>query len=48
MNPDKSRNNVQQIKRIMKAAASRGYDPRNSVDAYAQQWALAFRFRRVK
>lgn len=48
MNTDKSRNNAAQIARVMKAAANRGYDPRNSHAAMAQQWALAFRFRRVK
>lgn len=48
MNTDKSRTNVQQVKRVMKAAANRGYDPRNSADAMARQWSLAFRFGRVK
>lgn len=48
MNTDKSRIDRKGIANVMKAAARRGYDPRNSHAALAAQWSLAFRFRRVK
>lgn len=48
MNTDKIRTDRKSIELVMKAAANRGYDPRNSADAMAKQWSLAFRFGRVK